>query len=60
MRSNPPARDVHANVVVGDSLAESLIHFAEEHHSDLIVVGGARDGVFGGHVIGPVSSALLH
>ena len=47
-------------MLVGDSFAESLIHFAEEHDSDLIVVGGARDGFFGGHVIGPVSSALLH
>ena len=47
-------------MVIGESLAESLIHFAEEHDSDLIVVGGARDGFFGGHVIGPVSSALLH
>ena len=56
----PTGADVHANVVIGDSLAESLIHFAEDHHSDLIVVGGARDGIFGGHVIGPVSSALLH
>jgi len=56
----PTGADVHANVVIGDSLAESLIHFAEDHHTDLIVVGGARDGVFGGHVIGPVSSALLH
>lgn len=49
-----------ANVVLGDSLTESLINFAEEHDSDLIVVGGARDGFFGGHVIGPVSTALLH
>lgn len=49
-----------ATVVVADSLPEALIHFAEEHDSDLIVVGGARDGFFGGHVIGPVSSALLH
>ena len=47
-------------VLLGDSFTESLIHFAEEHDSDLIVVGGARDGYFGGHVIGPVSSALLH
>lgn len=49
-----------ATVLIGDSLAESLIGFAEEHQSDLIVIGGARDGFFGGHVIGPVSSALLH
>ncbi|BBZ05711.1 universal stress protein UspA [Mycolicibacterium chitae] len=48
------------NVLVGESFAESLLSFAEEHNSDLIVVGGARDGFFGGHVIGPVSSALLH
>ena len=24
------------------------------------MVGGARDGFFGGHVIGPVTGALLH
>ena len=34
--------------------------FAEEKSSDLIVVGGARDGFFGGHTIGPVTGALLH
>ncbi|MET4431805.1 universal stress protein [Mycolicibacterium sp. 624] len=49
-----------ATVTIGDSFPEMLMSFAEEHHSDLIVVGGARDGFFGGHVIGPVSSALLH
>lgn len=48
------------NVVVGDSFAESLTAFAEERESDLIVVGGARDGFFGGHTIGPVTGALLH
>lgn len=51
---------VKANVLVGESFAETLLQFAEDHESDLIVVGGARDGFFGGHVIGPVSSALLH
>lgn len=54
------AKSVNANVLVGESFAEELLGFAEEHSSDLIVVGGARDGFFGGHVIGPVSSALLH
>ncbi|WNG83216.1 universal stress protein [Mycobacterium sp. ITM-2016-00316] len=54
------ANSVNANVLVGESFAETLLQFAEEHESDLIVVGGARDGFFGGHVIGPVSSALLH
>ncbi|MDZ7887309.1 MAG: universal stress protein [Mycobacterium sp.] len=54
------AKSVNANVLVGESFAETLLQFAEEHESDLIVVGGARDGFFGGHVIGPVSSALLH
>lgn len=56
------ARGVKAEstVVVGDSFAESLIAFAEEKSSDLIVVGGARDGFFGGHTIGPVTGALLH
>jgi nucleotide-binding universal stress UspA family protein len=49
-----------STVLVGESFAESLIAFAEEKSSDLIVVGGARDGFFGGHVIGPVSNALLH
>lgn len=52
--------EVHATVTMGESYAETLLTFAEEHHSDLIVVGGARDGFFGGHVIGPVASALLH
>lgn len=54
------AKSVNANVLVGESFAQTLLQFAEEHASDLIVVGGARDGFFGGHVIGPVSSALLH
>ena len=54
------AKSVNANVLVGESFAEELLRFAESHRSDLIVVGGARDGFFGGHVIGPVSSALLH
>lgn len=49
-----------AEVVVGDSFAESLIGFAEQHDSDLIVVGGARDGFFGHHTVGPVTGALLH
>ena len=48
------------NVLVGDSYPESLIAFAEEKDSDLIVIGGARDGIFGGHVIGSVAGALLH
>jgi nucleotide-binding universal stress UspA family protein len=48
------------NVLVGDSYSESLITFAEDKASDLIVLGGARDGVFSGHVIGSVAGALLH
>ena len=49
-----------SNVLVGESFAESLVGFAEQKESDLIVVGGARDGFFGGHTIGPVTGALLH
>jgi len=49
-----------SNVLVGESFAESLVGFAEQRDSDLIVVGGARDGFFGGHTIGPVTGALLH
>ena len=49
-----------SSVLVGESFAESLIGFAEQKNSDLIVVGGARDGFFGGHTIGPVTGALLH
>jgi nucleotide-binding universal stress UspA family protein len=49
-----------STVLVGESFAASLIDFAEEKDSDLIVIGGARDGVFGGHVIGSVTGALLH
>jgi nucleotide-binding universal stress UspA family protein len=48
------------NVLVGESYSESLIAFAEGRSSDLIVVGGARDGFFGGHTIGPVTGSLLH
>jgi nucleotide-binding universal stress UspA family protein len=50
----------NSNVLVGESYSESLIAFAEEKESDLIVIGGARDGIFGGHVIGSVAGALLH
>jgi nucleotide-binding universal stress UspA family protein len=49
-----------STVLVGESFAESLIEVAEAKSSDLIVVGGARDGFFGGHTIGPVAGALLH
>jgi nucleotide-binding universal stress UspA family protein len=49
-----------STVLVGESFAASLIDFAEDKDSDLIVIGGARDGVFGGHVIGSVTGALLH
>ena len=49
-----------SHVLVGESYSETLIAFAEEKHSDLIVIGGARDGIFGGHVIGSVAGALLH
>jgi nucleotide-binding universal stress UspA family protein len=48
------------NVIVGESFPESLVGFAEDRDSDLIVLGGARDGFFGGHTIGPVTGALLH
>lgn len=49
-----------SSVTVGESFAQTLIGFAEQKSSDLIVVGGARDGFFGRHTIGPVSGALLH
>ena len=49
-----------STVLVGESYAESLIEFAQQKTSDLIVIGGARDGMFGGHVIGSVAGALLH
>ena len=56
------ARGVSASstVLVGESYAESLIEFADQRNSDVIVIGGARDGIFGGHVIGSVAGALLH
>jgi nucleotide-binding universal stress UspA family protein len=49
-----------STVLVGESFAETLLRFAEERDADLIVVGGARDGIFDGHAIGPVTSSLLH
>jgi nucleotide-binding universal stress UspA family protein len=51
---------VTPTVIVAESAAETLLRFAEEKDSDMIVVGGARDGFFGGHVIGPVTASLLH
>ena len=50
----------NSTVLVGESFSESLVAFAYGKESDLIVVGGARDGFFGGHTIGPVTNALLH
>jgi nucleotide-binding universal stress UspA family protein len=50
----------NANVLVEESYAASLIAFAEEKDSNLIVIGEARDGIFGGHVIGSVAGAVLH
>lgn len=47
-------------VIVGESFAQTLVEYAESNSSDLIVVGGARDGFFGRHTIGPVTGALLH
>ncbi|OAN36226.1 universal stress protein [Mycolicibacterium iranicum] len=49
-----------SEVIVGESFAQQLVEFAESKSSDLIVVGGARDGFFGRHTIGPVTGALLH
>ncbi|MDA2894607.1 universal stress protein [Mycolicibacterium sp. BiH015] len=49
-----------SSVIVGESFAQELVEFAEGKSSDLIVVGGARDGFFGRHTIGPVTGALLH
>lgn len=49
-----------SSVTVGESFAQTLIDAAVEKSSDLIVVGGARDGFFGRHTIGPVTGALLH
>ncbi|MEH3142886.1 MAG: universal stress protein [Mycobacterium kyogaense] len=52
--------EANSSVIVGESFAQSLIDVALEKSSDLIVVGGARDGFFGRHTIGPVTGALLH
>ncbi|ANI38543.1 universal stress protein [Mycolicibacterium vaccae] len=49
-----------SSVVVGESFAQTLIEVAEQKSSEMIVVGGARDGFFGGHTIGPVTGSLLH
>lgn len=52
--------EANSSVIVGESFAQTLVDVAEEKSSDLIVVGGARDGFFGRHTIGPVTGALLH
>ncbi len=50
---------VNSTVLIGDTTG-SLLKFAEEKDTDAIVIGGARDGFFGRHGIGPVATALLH
>lgn len=59
-RLSASGANVTGNVLVGESYAESLLDFAEGKSSDLIVIGAAKDGIFGGHVIGAISGALLH
>jgi hypothetical protein len=55
---SPPRFDATVDVVlVGESYSGSLIAFAEEKSSDLIVVGGARDGFFGGPFVLTLTSA---
>jgi nucleotide-binding universal stress UspA family protein len=51
--------DVNSTVLVGDT-ASSLLAFAEEKNTDLIVIGGARDGLFSRHGVGPVATSLLY
>jgi nucleotide-binding universal stress UspA family protein len=52
--------DVSAHVVVGESVSERLIAFADETDADLIVVGMTTNSVLQRWVLGSVADQVLH
>ncbi|MFI8569143.1 universal stress protein [Rhodococcus sp. NPDC078407] len=56
----PSGIEVATHVLQHESFAGALIDFAAQTDADMIVVGGARDGLLNRHSIGSVASQLLH
>lgn len=56
----PAGIRVTTHVAYHESFAQGLIEFAVAHDADMIVVGGAGDGLLNRHTVGSVASQLLH
>ena len=56
----PSGIEVTTHVLTHESFARALIDFAVNTDADMIVVGGAGDGLLNRHSIGSVASQLLH
>ena len=56
----PSGITVTTHVLSNESFARALIDFARQADADLIVVGGAGDGLLNRHSIGSVAGQLLH
>ena len=56
----PSGIAVTTHVLSHESFARALIDFAVQNDADMIVVGGARDGLLNRHSIGSVAGQLLH
>lgn len=52
--------DVTTHIAEHESFAQGLMEFAAEHDADMIVVGGAGDGLLNRHTVGTVAAQLLH
>ncbi|CCQ17187.1 Universal stress protein UspA [Rhodococcus sp. AW25M09] len=56
----PSGIEVRTHVLSHESFARALIDFAVQTDADMIVVGGAGDGLLNRHSIGSVAGQLLH
>lgn len=56
----PEGIEVTTHVARHGSFAQGLMEFAAEHDADMIVVGGAGDGLLNRHTVGSVAGQLLH
>ncbi|WP_338893097.1 universal stress protein [Rhodococcus sovatensis] len=56
----PDGIEVATHIARHASFAQGLMEFAAEHDSDMIVVGGAGDGLLNRHTVGSVAGQLLH
>ena len=56
----PEGIEVATHIARHGSFAQGLMEFAAEHDADMIVVGGAGDGLLNRHTVGSVAGQLLH